>query len=234
MHQRSPHPHPRPPHRPASLHPRLWLSLALMGLSYALLPQLPPSFSLLESTRVLLAWNIGAAFYIGLSLWRMFQASSERIQNRAELEDDGRFFVLFVVIASSAAILFSVPGQMEAIKGQTSHALVAAHLALAIGTVISSWVFTQISFAFHYAHDYYRAQSRGAAGGLVFPDTEAPLYADFLYFSAIIGTSAQTADININARPMRLLVLLHCVQAFFFNTMILAIVINVAAGNFGA
>ena len=216
-------------HRPISLHPRLWLSLALMGLSYALLPQW---WQILASTRVLLAWNIGAVFYISLSLWRILRASFDHIQDRAELEDDGRFFVLTVVIASSAAILFSVPGQMAAIKGHTGTLLGAAHLALAIGTVMSAWAFTQISFAFHYAHDYYRAQGQGKAGGLIFPETTLPLYADFLYFSCIIGTSAQTADININARPMRLLVLLHCVQAFFFNTMILAIVINMAAGNF--
>ena len=66
----------------------------------------------------------------------------------------------------------------------------------------------------------------------MFPDTEQPLYLDFLYFSCIIGTSAQTADIGINSRPMRLTVLLHSVQAFFFNTMILAIVINMAASAF--
>lgn len=219
----------RPSHRPISLHPRLWLSLALMLLSYALLPLVYP---ILESTRVLLAWNTGAAAYIILSLQRILRAAPEHIQDRAEQEDDGRFFVLLLVMASSAAILFSVPGQMAAIKGQSSPLQSALHLALAIGTVISAWAFTQISFAFHYAHDYYRAQSQGQAGGLLFPETTQPLYADFLYFSCIIGTSAQTADININARPMRLLVLLHCVQAFFFNTMILAIVINMAAGNF--
>jgi uncharacterized membrane protein len=187
---------------------------------------------MLESTRVLWAWNAGAALYIALSLRLILRAAPERIQDRAEQEDDGRFFVLLLVMASSAAILFSVPGQMAAIKAQTSALQSASHLALAIGTVISAWAFTQISFAFHYAHDYYRAQSQGQAGGLLFPDTTQPLYADFLYFSCIIGTSAQTADININSRPMRLLVLLHCVQAFFFNTMILAIVINMAAGNF--
>lgn len=221
---------PRPSlHRPISLHPRLWLSLVLMALAYALLPHCWP---MLESTRVLWAWNAGAALYIALSLRLILRAAPERIQDRAEQEDDGRFFVLLLVMASSAAILFSVPGQMAAIKAQTSALQSASHLALAIGTVISAWAFTQISFAFHYAHDYYRAQSQGQAGGLLFPDTTQPLYADFLYFSCIIGTSAQTADININSRPMRLLVLLHCVQAFFFNTMILAIVINMAAGNF--
>ncbi len=218
-----------PLHRPISLHPRLWLSLALMALAYALLPHCWP---MLESTRVLLAWNAGAAVYIALSLRLILRAAPEHIQDRAEQEDDGRFFVLLLVMASSAAILFSVPGQMAAIKTQTSGLQSASHLALAIGTVISAWAFTQISFAFHYAHDYYRAQSQGLAGGLLFPDTTQPLYADFLYFSCIIGTSAQTADININSRPMRLLVLLHCVQAFFFNTMILAIVINMAAGAF--
>ncbi|MFH4113691.1 DUF1345 domain-containing protein, partial [Acinetobacter baumannii] len=46
----------------------------------------------------------------------------------------------------------------------------------------------------------------------------------------IIGTSAQTADVSVTTRHMRLLNLFHFVLAFGFNTTILAICINVAAG----
>ncbi len=52
----------------------------------------------------------------------------------------------------------------------------------------------------------------------------------FLYFSYIIGTSAQTADVSITTKHMRLLNLFHAVLSFGFNTTILAICINVAAG----
>ena len=218
-----------PLHRPISLHPRLWLSLALMALAYALLPHCWP---MLESTRVLLAWNVGAVVYIAACLHLMRGAQQADMRARAEHEDEGRFFVTFVVLASTASILLAVASQIATLKSLPAGTERTLPLLLAILTVLSSWAFTQFTFALHYAHDYYHARWLGQPGGLMFPDTEQPLYLDFLYFSCIIGTSAQTADININSRPMRLTVLLHCVQAFFFNTMILAIVINMAASAF--
>ena len=44
------------------------------------------------------------------------------------------------------------------------------------------------------------------------------------------GTSAQTADVSITSRSMRILNILHIILAYGFNTSILAISINVAAG----
>lgn len=105
------------------------------------------------------------------------------------------------------------------------------HVALALLTIISAWLFMHTVFALHYAHDFYMALSRNEEnGGLDFPGTEHPTYPDFLYFSYIIGTSAQTADVSITNKHMRLLNLFHAVLSFGFNTTILAICINVAAG----
>lgn len=56
-----------------------------------------------------------------------------------------------------------------------------------------------------------------------------PTYPDFLYFSYVIGTSAQTADVTISSRAMRILNTLHIVLAYMFNTTILAICINLVA-----
>jgi uncharacterized membrane protein len=60
-------------------------------------------------------------------------------------------------------------------------------------------------------------------------DVRDPDYWDFVYFSFIIGTAAQTADVNIVSARSRRLVTVHRVIAFFFNTTILALTINVAA-----
>jgi uncharacterized membrane protein len=85
-------------------------------------------------------------------------------------------------------------------------------------------------FALHYAHDYYASEVRGEHGGLQFPGGHAPDYADFLYFACIIGTSAQTADVSLTSRRMRRTGMVHCVLAFFFNTTLLALTINIASG----
>jgi len=85
-------------------------------------------------------------------------------------------------------------------------------------------------FALHYAHDYYRDQSAHRGGGLQFPGEEAPDYWDFVYFAAVIGTSAQTADVSFTSRAMRRLGLVHCTLAYAFNTTLLALTINIASG----
>jgi uncharacterized membrane protein len=84
-------------------------------------------------------------------------------------------------------------------------------------------------FALHYAHDYYRHGGRGDRG-LMFPGTAQPDYFDFLYAAAIIGTSGQTADVSFNTSSTRRIAMVHSVLAFFFNTIVLALTINFAAG----
>jgi uncharacterized membrane protein len=103
------------------------------------------------------------------------------------------------------------------------------HIALAGLTVLTSWIFTQFMFATHYAHEYYSALTHRLEPGLQFPGSAAPDYLDFVYFACVIGTSGQTADVSISSKPMRRVCLIHCVLAFFFNTTLIALTINIAA-----
>ena len=68
--------------------------------------------------------------------------------------------------------------------------------------------------------------------GLEFPGHEPPDYWDFVYYSFIIGTACATADVNVTSKNMRRITTLHCVVAFFFNTTILALTVNIGAGFF--
>jgi uncharacterized membrane protein len=83
-------------------------------------------------------------------------------------------------------------------------------------------------FAVHYAHEFYA----GPEEGLEFPGHEPPDYWDFMYYSFIIGTACATADVNVTDRRMRRITTLHCIVAFFFNTTILALMVNIGAGFF--
>ena len=65
-------------------------------------------------------------------------------------------------------------------------------------------------------------------GGLLFPGDKRPEGWDFLYFSAVIGMTAQTADTNISTTHMRCVVLVHSILSFFFNTVIVAAAVNLA------
>lgn len=107
-------------------------------------------------------------------------------------------------------------------------------IGLAAGTVVISWLFTQIVFAIHYAHVYYRAEEEGARhqGALESGDPDEPDYWDFVHFSLVMGATAQTADIVIRSKRICRIATILTLVAFGFNTAILATMINLAANLF--
>lgn len=66
--------------------------------------------------------------------------------------------------------------------------------------------------------------------GLDFPATPEPDYLDFAYFSLVVGMTSQVSDVQITTSAMRRLALLHGLLSFLFNTVIVALPINVMAG----
>jgi uncharacterized membrane protein len=127
--------------------------------------------------------------------------------------------------------MVAIASQLAAVKELPGHARLP-HLALTALTVVSSWLFTQAMFALHYAHDFYAARERGLPDLLSFPGTPEPDYGDFFYFACVIGTSGQTADVAFTNSALRRIGTLHCVLAFAFNTTVLALSVNIAAGLF--
>ena len=159
----------------------------------------------------------------------MFQSPPDQARLHAVRQDDGNYVILALVILSAIVCLISIV-MVLGISKNLQGADRIQHIVLATVTVLTSWFFTQVMFANHYAHDYYEHELKGEDPGLLFPGRDDPDYVDFLYFSCVIGTSGQTADVNMTTRAMRRLGLLHCVLAFFFNTTLIALTINIAAG----
>lgn len=190
----------------------------------------PASFAH-QITRIIIGWNTGALIYLALSAHMMFSSPHERMRARAVLQNDGRVLILAMVVIAAMAALAAIVGELSVAKdlhGETRY----FHVTMAMVTLVTSWAFTQVMFALHYAHDYYAALEQGAGGGLAFPGEPAPDYADFLYFACVIGTSGQTADVGFTSRGMRRTGLVHCILAYFFNATLLALTINVASTLF--
>jgi uncharacterized membrane protein len=108
-------------------------------------------------------------------------------------------------------------------------------LATIIATILLSWFLVHVMFSLHYAHRYYGAaedenDEDGLIGGLSFPDEKQPDYWDFMYFSFVIGMTCQVSDVEVTGRGLRRLALVHGIAAFLFNTIILALTINIVAG----
>lgn len=206
--------------------PRLFSSI-LVGFLVAIF--LPKSLALHGVTRVIVGWNVGAWLYLMFAARMMFWATHEKMRARAIQQDDGKFVVLGMVIVAALVSIGAIVAELSVVK-DIHGVLRSAHVALAVLTILSSWAFTQVMFALHYAHDFYVAKERGNLGGLEFPGLTTPDYSDFLYFACVIGTSGQTADVSFTSRRMRRTGLVHCVLAFFFNTTLLALTINIASG----
>ena len=220
-----PHFHRNPILRQIRARPRLFIA-TLVGFAVAYL--LPLALTTEPTTRGLIAWNVGILLYLVLAAKMMTGSSHDHIKLRAKTQDEGRFVILALVIATAIASLFAIFVQLVIVKEMTGFSR-AAHIGLAAGTILTSWAFTHTMFALHYAHDYYVALANTGKGGLDFPGEEPPDYGDFLYFAFVIGTSGQTADVSITSRAMRRVGLIHCTLAFLFNTTILALTINIAA-----
>lgn len=179
-------------------------------------------------TRLGLGWDVGVALFLTESAVRVMRTRSpDDIRHRAAALDEAGRAVLPLALVAALASVAVVIG--EAVSGAADGS--AATLALA--TVALSWVFVHVIFAFHYAHAFYGPGAKGDAGGLLFPGGEAPDYWDFLHFSLIIGVAAQTADVQITGKALRRTSTVHSVTAFVFNTVIVALSVNMAVGVLG-
>lgn len=228
-----------PPRRwrlgPAAFMARPRLSLALgvgvvVGIACAVLaPQLSPS------SCAIAGWNTFCLLYLGLNLTAIVREGPDEIRARADQQDEGQAMILLLVLAACAASLAA--SGVELSLAQHNHgAEKAVRVAAAFATVAGSWLVMQLIFALHYAHEFYAADPETGedAGGLAFPGGEPPDYWDFLHFSIVIGVAAQTADIAFTSKRLRRLGTTHSLIAFAFNTLILALTINLMAGLFGS
>ena len=220
---------------------RLLGSIALGVLIYALLPS-----TLGLPTRVLIGWNIAIAVFLVLASTMMAQSTHETMRKRARDLDEGRHAVLVLSVVAALSSLTAIIFELFHLK-TASAGVAGLHIGLSIATILTSWSFVHMIFTEHYAHGYYiDADDEGYSAvedreegdsprrrGLRFPGQPRPDYLDFLYFSFTIGVANQTADVEINTRAMRLLVLIHSVLSYFFNTIILALTINIAASLLG-
>jgi uncharacterized membrane protein len=199
--------------------PRTFIAVAAGGATFLLLYLT----KLQLVTRLLIGWDCFAALYLILVFAMMFRCDQKHIKGRATLQDDGRFLILMVTqlgaLASIAAIIFELGASKSSVAG----------LTLAVLTIALSWAAVHTSFALHYAHEYYRGTK---PGGLQFPSghsDEMPDYWDFVYFSFVIGMTAQVSDVGITDRIIRRTATVHGIISFVFNTALLALMVNIAA-----
>lgn len=149
------------------------------------------------------------------------------MRRRAREEDQGRMGHLWTAIIVSGIAMVALALELHAGRSGEAPELVAC-----IATLLLAWLFLNMAFALHYAHEYYGDDAnRRARGGLDFPGRERPDYWDFAYFAFVVGMTFQVSDVAISARPMRRIALIQGLLAFVFNVVIVALSVNVVAGS---
>jgi len=137
--------------------------------------------------------------------------------------------ILILILVAVSASLAAIVGAMLQIK-QLPRAEQPLAAGLTILTLIGSWVMLQTVFTLHYAHEHFQdIDRRGEGGGIAFPGEPARTYLDFVYLAVCVGATGQVSDPNVTTGRLRNLVTAHGVTAFFYNTAVLALGINILA-----
>jgi uncharacterized membrane protein len=181
--------------------------------------------------RIILTWNAFTVTGIVLAWSRIVLADAKEAVTNAKLQDTSRSIIFGIVLLGACGSLFAVAYLLGTAKNAPGTRLVQ-HVGLAALTVIFSWFFIHTIFAMHYAHAFYRQVDEGGerGDGLNFPDCDEPDFLDFAYFSFVIGMTFQVSDVSITSNRIRRLSLVHALLSFLFNTIILALAINLASG----
>jgi uncharacterized membrane protein len=198
------------------------------GVAIGLVSFFPLSLIHETAIRAILAFDIGSAAFLGLTFFSFLSTKDYDISAAAKRQQEGEWSVfaltiLGAIMSFTSIFLFSgAPSGHKAERG--------LYLAFVVVTLMLSWLTTHVSFAYRYAHEYYTVDAdSGPEGGLAFPGDDKPNYLDFIYFSFVLGMTFQVSDVNITSKKLRRLATVQGLIGFLFNTVILALSVNIAA-----
>jgi uncharacterized membrane protein len=166
----------------------------------------------------------GDVFYLvflALCVPLVTRQSPADLKKRARSEDEG---IAVVILVTLATMVFFCEAAFVAINNK--HGVNLAPVLLAGLGAPLGWLVLHTVMAFHYADLHYFEDDDPR--DLEFPGKGDPGPWDFLYFSFVIGMTAQVSDVQVTTATMRRTVLWHGVASFFFNTVFIAMAVNAA------
>ncbi len=178
--------------------------------------------------RAAAAWDIGSFLFLVMTAFTFTRRLDRDISAEAERHREGEWTV-FAITLIGAVMSFAAIFLFTQAAGHKIHE--GASLAFTVTTLTLSWLTTHVTFAYRYAHEYYSYDLGGehVDRGIIFPEDDRPDYLDFVYFSFVLGMTFQVSDCNITAKKLRRLATLQGLIGFLFNTVILALSVNIAA-----
>ena len=176
-------------------------------------------------------WDAAGIALLSQAWWQIAHETPVETRKHAAREDPGRTIVWLIVILASTVSLFAAGFVMRHAHSisQQSNGSFCALIGLCLVAVVASWFLTHTSYTLRYAHLYYRDDDEGE-GGLEFPGKDDPNGFDFAYFAFTLGMCFQTSDVAVTSRQIRRAVLAHALLSFLFNTVVVAVAVNLVLG----
>jgi uncharacterized membrane protein len=206
-------------------HRRLFIAVAVAGVAWLVLPA-----GMAGRTRFITAWDIGVLGFLLLALHLFLTHDPKQMPALAEAQEDGQWTIFWISFFVSVVSFFALTTEFADIKEMTGQQR-TIRIGFVAATLLFSWLLTHVVFALRYAHEWYDSDDDSdLRRGLAFPGDDQPDYMDFLYFSLVLGMTFQVSDVQIESHRLRRLAVLHGLISFLYNTVILALTVNLAAG----
>lgn len=199
---------------PASVH--LAVSLALGALTGVLIGVAAGAV-----VGALSAWAVASGVFAAWTWWALWSLGPPAVRAHATAEDPGTAVRDSVLVAIGAVSLVAVV--LVLFRGKDVPALT---VVLGIVCIAGSWVVLHTVYGLRYARLYYAAP----VGGLDFQQDSDPTYRDFAYLAFTVGMTFQVSDTEIQQTALRTTVLRHAIASFCYNTVVVAVTINLVAG----
>jgi uncharacterized membrane protein len=175
----------------------------------------------------LLGWDAAAVVFVGW-IWKdVWPLSTMETRLAAKTEDDFEAAAHDILVMASLVSLVGV-GFALLKASQETGGIQAAITAVAVVSVVLSWLAVHTVFTLRYARQYY-AENAGEGGGIDFHGTEPPDYRDFAYIAFTLGMTYQVSDTDVGSREIRRTVLRHALISYVFGVSVVAVVVNVVA-----
>ena len=190
---------------------------------------------LLPGSALLVGWVAFAAIFLVTTGWMLLTTDETTVRHNAGLEDENKGILttlILAAVAASVAVAFLALRDSKFLSSRHMESDQGWVLAFSISTLLLSWMLAQCLFTLHYAHRYFGDKNTDGEpdGGIKFPGDPPRTYRDFIYVAVCVGATCQVSDFDITSSKIRGLVTAHALFSFAFNTMIVAMGINILAG----
>lgn len=182
-------------------------------------------------THAMIGWDTFSLCMIIMS-WITFSITTpQKIREQSKAQDSSRAIIFIIILVSTFASILAV--LLLIISKKEFKSTETLHLLIAIAGMLFSWFLIHTIFTLRYAHIFYgddEEEPGTHAAGLVFPDDKEPDFFDFAYFSFVLGMTFQVSDVKVTSKRFRRMAMLHGLLSFGYNTIMIALTINLIAG----